>query len=79
MKSCSPILGHKKTKTLNKSSVAAARHAGIGRRGLQTFTASTDMLPPITARAYSSHNKQIAEDVGRVGKKNHARSCGPFA
>ena len=51
-----------KAKTLNKTSVAAARHAGIGRRGLQTFAASMDMLPPITARAYSLHNKQIADE-----------------
>ena len=62
-----------KTKTLNKTPVAAARHAGIGRRGwdLQTFAASMDMLPPtpITARAYSVHNKQIAEEVEKVGEK----------
>ena len=51
-----------KAKTLNKASVAAARHSGLGRRGLQMFTASMDMLPPITARAYSEYNKQIAEE-----------------
>ena len=28
------------------------------------ITASLDILPPITGRAYSEHNTQIAEDVG---------------
>ena len=58
-----------KAKILNKTSVAAGRHAGMGRRGLQTFTASLDLLPPITARAYSVHNKQIADEVEEVGNK----------
>ena len=58
-----------KAKTLNKTSVAAARHAGIGRWGLQVFAASMDKLPPITARAYSLHNKQIADEVEKVGEK----------
>ena len=65
-----------KATSLNKSSVAAGRHAGIGRRGLQTFTASMDMLPPITARAYSLHNKQIAEDVSAVGLKITQEAAG---
>ena len=43
-----------KTKTVNKTPVAAARHARIGRRGwdLQTFEASLVMLPPITATIF---------------------------
>ena len=36
----------KKTTTLNKTAVLAARSAGLGRRGLQTVTASLDLLPP---------------------------------
>ena len=30
------------------------------------ITACLDLLPPITGRAYSEHNTQIAEDVGQV-------------
>ena len=36
------------------------------RRGLQIATASLDLLPPITGRAYSEHNTQIAKAVGPV-------------
>ena len=51
-----------KAKKLNKASVLAARTAGIGRRGLQTIMACMDLLPPVTARAYSEHNKTLAEE-----------------
>ena len=69
--SCSPILGHKKQKHDIRSSCWSA---GLGR-GLQTITASLDLLPHVTSRAFSEHNKKIAEDVDvQSAKKNHARS-----
>ena len=65
----------KKTTTLNKTAVLAARSAGLGRRGLQTVTDSLDLLPPITGRAYSEHNKQIAEDIGPVTQNMLKEAC----
>ena len=41
---------------LNTTVCLAARSAGLGRRGLQILTASLDLLPPITGRAYSELN-----------------------
>ena len=64
-----------KTTTLNKTAVLAGRSAGLGRRGLQTITASLDLLPPITGRAYSEHNKQIAKDIGPVTQNMLKEAC----
>ena len=53
---------------LNTTVCLAARSAGLGRRGLQIAMASLDLLPPITGRAYSEHNTQIAKAVRPVIK-----------
>ena len=56
---CSPILGQTEAKILNKQSVLAARNSCLGRRGLEAFTACLDLLPPVTAKPYSEHNKNV--------------------
>ena len=50
-------------KILNKQSVLSARNSCLGRRGLEVLTACLDLLPPVTAKPYSEHNKNVREAV----------------
>ena len=48
-------------KALNLRSTLSMRMIGKGRAGLESFCGVMDMLPPVTAHAYSSHLSVLAE------------------
>ena len=45
--------------TVNTKSILAMMTIGKGRESLDTFTAMSGMLPPVSKPSYSSHNEKI--------------------
>lgn len=54
-------------KSLNARSVLAMRTIGRGHNSLESFCGVMDMLPPLTLRAFSAHNRVHAAKVVRSG------------
>ena len=51
-------------------SALSMRIIGKGRAGLESFCGVMDMLPPVTAHAYSSHLSVLAEASVQMASDN---------
>ncbi len=66
IKMCDPYSA--KAKTLNARSVLAFRSIGRGNRSMETVFGLMDMLPPVTAASYGTHNYAVAQEGVESGK-----------
>ncbi len=60
----------KESKSLNRRSVLAMREIGRGNKYMEKFFGMMDMLPPVSSRGFSLHNRSLRDSAMSVAQAN---------